>query len=63
MSREEQELNFLNGLISLNKDFFNPSVARMPRYLTSRFYDVSNPKVRKSSAKKKLIKCHAKNKN
>ena len=45
MSRKEQELNFLNGLISLNKNFFYPSVSRIPKYLMSRFYDVNDHKL------------------
>ena len=55
MSREEQELNFLNGLISLNKNFFNPSVSRMPKYLTSRFYDVNDPLVRNKENLKHIV--------
>ena len=55
MSREEQELSFLSGLINLNKDFFNPSVSRMPKYSTSRFYDVSNPKVRNEENLKHIV--------
>ena len=46
MSRKEQELNFLNGLISLNKNFFYPSVSRIPKYLMSRFYDVNDHKLK-----------------
>ena len=46
MSREEQELNFLNGLISLNKNFFNPCVIRMPKYKARRFFDAKDPKLK-----------------
>ena len=46
MSREEQELKFLNGLISLSKNFFYPRVSRIPKYLMSRFYDVNDHKLK-----------------
>ena len=44
MSQEKLELSFLSGLISLNKNFFNPNTIRMPKYLTSRFFNVSEQK-------------------
>ena len=44
MSQEEQELSYLNGLVSLNKNFFNPNLARIPKYLISRFFNLTDIK-------------------